>query len=57
MDEAGKKMESHFRQLFDQVIVNDDLQQSLAQLVAAVKTAEDEPQWVPASWIRPAEKS
>ncbi|KAM8871826.1 MAGUK p55 subfamily member 4 isoform 1-T2 [Synchiropus picturatus] len=54
MEEAANKMESNFYQFFDHVIVNDELQNSCAQLLAAVRKAQDEPQWVPASWIRPA---
>ncbi|CAB1432961.1 unnamed protein product [Pleuronectes platessa] len=53
MEEAARKMESHFSQFFDHVIVNDGLQDSCAQLLTAARKAQDEPQWVPASWIRP----
>ncbi|KAL2087953.1 hypothetical protein ACEWY4_016781 [Coilia grayii] len=57
IEEAGRKMESHFCQFFDQVIVNDSLQESCDQLLTAVRKAEEEPRWVPASWIRPMDKS
>uniref|UniRef100_A0A8D2ZIN7 Membrane protein, palmitoylated 4-like n=1 Tax=Scophthalmus maximus TaxID=52904 RepID=A0A8D2ZIN7_SCOMX len=53
MEEAARKMESHFWQFFDHVILNDELQDSCVQLLTAVRKAQDEPQWVPASWIRP----
>ncbi|XP_075950800.1 MAGUK p55 subfamily member 4-like isoform X4 [Anarhichas minor] len=53
MEEAARKMESHFSQFFDHVIVNDELQDSCVQLLTAMRKAQDEPQWVPASWIRP----
>uniref|UniRef100_A0A8C6ZAL3 MAGUK p55 scaffold protein 4 n=1 Tax=Nothoprocta perdicaria TaxID=30464 RepID=A0A8C6ZAL3_NOTPE len=51
MEESAKKMEAQFGQFFDQVIVNDDLQEASAQLLLAVHRAQDEPQWVPALWI------
>ncbi|XP_058469660.1 MAGUK p55 subfamily member 4-like [Solea solea] len=54
MEEAARKMESQFWQFFDHVIVNDELQDSCVQLLSAVKKAQDGPQWVPASWIRPS---
>lgn len=54
MEEAARKMESQYWQFFDHVIVNDELQDSCVQLLTAVSRAQDEPQWVPASWIRPS---
>ncbi|XP_024866884.1 MAGUK p55 subfamily member 4 isoform X2 [Kryptolebias marmoratus] len=53
MEETARKMESQLWHFFDQVIVNDELQDSCVQLLTAVMKAQDEPQWVPASWIRP----
>ncbi|XP_033471645.2 MAGUK p55 subfamily member 4 isoform X1 [Epinephelus lanceolatus] len=57
MEDAARKMESHFSQFFDYVFVNDELQDSCVQLLTAVRKAQDEPQWVPASWIRPTAES
>ncbi|XP_065606984.1 MAGUK p55 subfamily member 4 [Cyrtonyx montezumae] len=51
MEDSAKKMEAQFGQFFDQVIVNDNLQEASAQLLSAVHLAQDEPQWVPAVWI------
>ncbi|XP_072477612.1 MAGUK p55 subfamily member 4 [Notamacropus eugenii] len=51
MEELAKKMETQFGQFFDQVIVNDSLQEAYAQLLTAVQQAQDEPQWIPATWI------
>ncbi|XP_063147906.1 MAGUK p55 subfamily member 4 [Candoia aspera] len=51
MEESAKKMETQFGQFFDQVIVNDNLQEACLQLLSAVHQAQDEPQWVPATWI------
>ncbi|XP_072834875.2 MAGUK p55 subfamily member 4 isoform X1 [Pogona vitticeps] len=51
MEESAKKMETQFGQFFDHVIVNDNLQEACMQLLTAVRRAQDEPQWVPATWI------
>uniref|UniRef100_A0A8C4WM60 MAGUK p55 scaffold protein 4 n=1 Tax=Gopherus evgoodei TaxID=1825980 RepID=A0A8C4WM60_9SAUR len=51
MEDRAKKMEVQFGQFFDQVIVNDNLQEACVQLLSAVHQAQDEPQWVPATWI------
>ncbi|PKU48295.1 maguk p55 subfamily member 4 [Limosa lapponica baueri] len=51
MEDSAKKIEAQFGQFFDQVIVNDNLQEASAQLLSAVHRAQDEPQWVPAIWI------
>ncbi|KAI4880267.1 hypothetical protein NFI96_030706, partial [Prochilodus magdalenae] len=53
IEEGGRRMEQHYSQFFDHVIVNDGLQASCVQLLTAVRRAQDEPQWVPTSWIRP----
>uniref|UniRef100_A0A3Q2PTU9 MAGUK p55 scaffold protein 4 n=1 Tax=Fundulus heteroclitus TaxID=8078 RepID=A0A3Q2PTU9_FUNHE len=57
MEESARKMEAQYWQFFDQVIVNDELQDSCVQLLSAVRKAQDEPQWVPACWIRPTAES
>nr|XP_056717264.1 MAGUK p55 subfamily member 4 [Euleptes europaea] len=51
MEESAKKMEAQFGQFFDQVIVNDNLEEACMQLLSVVRRAQDEPQWVPAAWI------
>ncbi|KAL8183672.1 UNVERIFIED_CONTAM: MAGUK p55 subfamily member 4 [Gekko kuhli] len=51
MEESAKKMEAQFGQFFDHVIVNDNLEEACTQLLIAVRRAQDEPQWVPATWI------
>ncbi|KAK1876794.1 MAGUK p55 subfamily member 4 [Dissostichus eleginoides] len=53
IEESARKIESQFCQFFDHVIVNDELRDSCVQMLTAVRKAQDEPQWVPASWIRP----
>ncbi|XP_030637728.1 MAGUK p55 subfamily member 4 [Chanos chanos] len=57
IEDAGRKMEALYCQFFDHVIVNDGLQASCVHLLTAVRRAQDEPQWVPAAWIRPTQQS
>ncbi|XP_050967440.1 MAGUK p55 subfamily member 4 [Labeo rohita] len=57
IEDAGRNMEQHYCQFFDHVIVNDGLQAACVQLLTAVRRAQDEPQWVPATWIRPTNQS
>jgi len=54
IEEASRAMEGKYRQFFDCVIVNDDLQDSCMDLFTAIQHAQEEPQWVPASWFVPA---
>ncbi|XP_068101200.1 MAGUK p55 subfamily member 4 isoform X4 [Hyperolius riggenbachi] len=51
IEESAKKMEEQYGQFFDQVLVNDDLHSACVQLMSIVRRAQDEPQWIPASWI------
>lgn len=51
MGELAQKMETQFGQFFDHVIINDNLQEACAQLLSAVQKAQEEPQWVPATWV------
>ncbi|XP_021573839.1 MAGUK p55 subfamily member 4 isoform X3 [Carlito syrichta] len=51
MEDLAQKMETQFGQFFDHVIVNDNLQDACAQLLSAIQKAQEELQWVPATWI------
>ncbi|XP_066201994.1 MAGUK p55 subfamily member 4 isoform X2 [Saccopteryx leptura] len=51
MEDLAQKMEMQFGQFFDHVIVNDNLQDAGVQLLSAVQRAQEEPQWVPATWV------
>ncbi|XP_037377778.1 MAGUK p55 subfamily member 4 [Talpa occidentalis] len=51
MGNLAQKMETQFGQFFDHVIVNDNLQDASAQLLSAIQQAQEEPQWVPATWV------
>ncbi|XP_077071485.1 MAGUK p55 subfamily member 4 isoform X2 [Siphateles boraxobius] len=53
IEEASRAMEGKYRQFFDCVIVNDDLQDSCMDLFTAIQHAQEEPQWVPACWFVP----
>uniref|UniRef100_A0A9J7YYE0 MAGUK p55 scaffold protein 4a n=1 Tax=Cyprinus carpio carpio TaxID=630221 RepID=A0A9J7YYE0_CYPCA len=53
IEEASRTMEVKYRQYFDCVIVNDDLQDSCMDLFTAIQHAQEEPQWIPASWFAP----
>ncbi|XP_019746361.1 MAGUK p55 subfamily member 4 isoform X2 [Hippocampus comes] len=57
MEEAARKLESHYAQFFDCVIINSELQESCDQLLDTIRKAQDEPQWVPSNWIRPTTDS
>ncbi|XP_075385864.1 MAGUK p55 subfamily member 4 isoform X2 [Tenrec ecaudatus] len=51
MEDLAHKMETQFSQYFDHVIVNDSLQDAQVQLLSAVRQAQEDPQWVPATWV------
>ncbi|TRY83697.1 hypothetical protein DNTS_034391 [Danionella cerebrum] len=51
--EASRAMEAKYRQFFDCVIVNKDLQDSCMDLFTAIQHAQEEPQWIPSSWFAP----
>uniref|UniRef100_A0A3B3S704 MAGUK p55 scaffold protein 4 n=1 Tax=Paramormyrops kingsleyae TaxID=1676925 RepID=A0A3B3S704_9TELE len=57
MVEMGRKMEAQYGHLFDCVLVNDRLLDACVELLSAVQRAQDEPQWVPALWVSPADRS
>lgn len=47
----GKLMEQEYGHLFDRIMVNIDLDRSLAELKETVHRLETEPQWVPSFWV------
>ncbi|KAG8521031.1 MAGUK p55 subfamily member 4 [Galemys pyrenaicus] len=51
MENLAQKMETQFGQFFDHVIINDILEDASAQLLSAIQQAQEEPQWVPATWV------
>uniref|UniRef100_A0A4W6ERN5 MAGUK p55 scaffold protein 4 n=1 Tax=Lates calcarifer TaxID=8187 RepID=A0A4W6ERN5_LATCA len=52
LEEASRLMETKYKQFFDSVLVNDDLQDACMQLCSIIQQAQDEPQWIPVSWSR-----
>lgn len=49
---SAERIEFLYSHLFDEVIVNADLSAAFEQLVRAVNRVENEPLWVPASWVQ-----
>ncbi len=45
------RMEAEFGHLFDQIIINEDIEQATSELKMAAHRLETEPMWVPANWI------
>ncbi|KAM9342306.1 MAGUK p55 subfamily member 4-like [Pholidichthys leucotaenia] len=52
MEEVSHLMETKYKQYFDGVLVNDDLQDACMQLCSIIQQAQEEPQWTPVSWGR-----
>ncbi|XP_049905692.1 MAGUK p55 subfamily member 4-like [Epinephelus moara] len=55
LEEVSQLMEAKYKQFFDSVLVNEDLQDSCIQLFSIIQEAQDEPQWIPVSWTRKEE--
>lgn len=52
LEDVSGLIEAKYKQLFDCVLVNDDLQDAIIQLCGVIQQAQEEPQWVPESWTR-----
>ncbi|XP_005745320.1 MAGUK p55 subfamily member 4-like [Pundamilia nyererei] len=52
LEETSKPIEAKYKQFFDSVLVNDDLQDACIELCSIIQQAQDEPQWIPVSWGR-----
>uniref|UniRef100_A0A672GUG8 Membrane palmitoylated protein 4 n=1 Tax=Salarias fasciatus TaxID=181472 RepID=A0A672GUG8_SALFA len=52
LEETSRVIEARYRQFFDSVVVNDDLQDACMQLSSIIHQAQHEPQWIPVSWSR-----
>ena len=50
LEESGK-IERHYKNFFDLVIVNDNMDSTYATLRKAIEALSMEPQWVPVSWV------
>lgn len=51
MIRSGQRMELHYGHWFDDVIVNADLSTAFEQLLTISRRLEEQPQWVPISWV------
>uniref|UniRef100_A0A8D8YMJ6 MAGUK p55 subfamily member 7 n=2 Tax=Cacopsylla melanoneura TaxID=428564 RepID=A0A8D8YMJ6_9HEMI len=49
---VARRIEFLYHHWFDEVIVNEDLGAAFEQLLRAVERTENEPTWVPASWVQ-----
>lgn len=49
---VADKLEAHYRHLFDFVVVNDDLAETVAVLHDLVTVVRTSPQWLPNAWAR-----
>ena len=49
--ERGREMEELYGHLFDQVIINYDIDRAFQQLKGEINRLEVEPQWVPYQWV------
>lgn len=50
VEDLSRLIEAKYKQFFDSVLVNDDLQDTCIQLCSIIQDAQDEPQWIPVSW-------
>ncbi|XP_026232745.1 MAGUK p55 subfamily member 4-like [Anabas testudineus] len=55
LEDVSRLIEAKYKQFFDTVLVNEDLQDSCIQLCSIIQQAQDEPQWIPVSWTRTEE--
>ncbi|XP_037068254.1 MAGUK p55 subfamily member 7-like isoform X1 [Pollicipes pollicipes] len=49
---SAARLEFHYGHLFDETIVNDNLSTAVEQLLRTARRVENEPLWVPASWVQ-----
>ncbi|KAM4608720.1 MAGUK p55 subfamily member 4-like [Polymixia lowei] len=50
--ESSRLIELKYRQFFDSIIVNENLQDACMELFSVIQQAQEEPQWIPAHWMR-----
>ena len=48
--ETGTRMEERFGHLFDNVIVNETIEDATSDLIQIAEQMEKEPQWIPIGW-------
>uniref|UniRef100_A0A3B3UEH4 MAGUK p55 scaffold protein 4 n=2 Tax=Poecilia TaxID=8080 RepID=A0A3B3UEH4_9TELE len=47
LEDTSQLIEAKYKQYFDNVVVNDDLQDACMQLCSIIQQAQNEPQWIP----------
>lgn len=52
MLKSAERIEFLYGHLFDETIVNDDLDTAFDQLFETVARSENESMWAPASWVQ-----
>uniref|UniRef100_A0A8C4H3U4 Membrane protein, palmitoylated 4a (MAGUK p55 subfamily member 4) n=1 Tax=Dicentrarchus labrax TaxID=13489 RepID=A0A8C4H3U4_DICLA len=52
LEEVSLLIEAKYKQFFDGVLVNDDLQDTCMRLCSVIQEAQNEPQWMPVSWTQ-----
>ncbi|XP_061697571.1 MAGUK p55 subfamily member 4-like [Syngnathoides biaculeatus] len=50
--ETSSEMEPKYKHLFDEVLFNEQLNNTCAKLCAAIQRAQEDPNWIPVSWTR-----
>ncbi|XP_074550884.1 MAGUK p55 subfamily member 4-like [Halichoeres trimaculatus] len=55
LEDMSRLIDVKYKQFFDSVLVNDDLQDACIQLCSIIQEAQEEPQWIPVSWTRAEE--
>nr|CAD7201457.1 unnamed protein product [Timema douglasi] len=51
--EKAREMEDKYGHYFDMIMVNNDTDRAFHQLINEINILEREPQWVPATWLKP----
>lgn len=51
LEDTSQLIDAKYKQYFDSVVVNDDLQDACMQLCSIIQQAQNEPQWIPVSWL------
>ncbi|KAM4561892.1 MAGUK p55 subfamily member 4-like [Fundulus diaphanus] len=55
LEETSQLIEAKYKQYFDSVVVNDDLQDACMQLCSIIQQVQNEPQWIPVCWLQAEE--
>ena len=49
--EESARIEKDYKGSFDEIIVNDNFDETFVKLRRAIETLSAKPQWVPVSWV------